>query len=301
MKKILVPYDLSDESKRALNWAFHLGCQHGSEIVIAHVYSLDKGLIAYGLEIDRSEFEKKLREDLSKLEQEYKARHQGKLKNVKTILVRGEVAPSILKCIQDEQPDLVVVSTHGRKGIKHFFLGSVAEQIVRHSPTPVLVVRREVDLPLKDILIPVDFSDQTEESLLFAAEFIGENKVEVELFHCVSLPDIAFYSPMVGDEMRGMTVENLKKGAEEKIQDLVKSHPQLKAKASVSIGPPVDEICQKAKEAECDLIIIPTHGHGALYHFFMGSVAENVIRYAHTNVLSYCSQSVREHKNKAII
>lgn len=80
-------------------------------------------------------------------------------------------ASTIIKKIQATLPDLVITGTHGRTGLKHFFLGSTAEKIVRGSLSPVLVVRGNPSWPPKKILVPVDFTEYTSEALLIAEEF----------------------------------------------------------------------------------------------------------------------------------
>ena len=73
-----------------------------------------------------------------------------------TIVPEDFLSPSI---------DLIVMGTHGRRGMKHLFLGSVAEEVVRFAPCPVLTFREQKepkpDLALENILVPIDFSDHS--------------------------------------------------------------------------------------------------------------------------------------------
>ena len=62
----------------------------------------------------------------------------------------GPIAATVIKRVQSEHVDLVVVGSHGRTGLRRAVLGSVAEQLVRKSPVPVLVVRREVEDSIPD-------------------------------------------------------------------------------------------------------------------------------------------------------
>jgi universal stress protein A len=65
-----------------------------------------------------------------------------------------------------------------------------------------------------------------------------------------------------------------------------RADPSLKVQTEVRIGRPVDEILQAAKDFDADLIIMSTHGYTGLKHAFLGSVTENVVRYATCPVLT---------------
>lgn len=60
-------------------------------------------------------------------------------------VVHGDPFDRLMATIEELQPDLIVMSTHGRGGIKHLVIGSVAEKIVRHAPCPAFIVRRKQD------------------------------------------------------------------------------------------------------------------------------------------------------------
>ena len=59
----------------------------------------------------------------------------------RTHVTQGEPIAEILRLAEEEKADLLVIATHGRTGLKHFFLGSVVERVIRHAHCPVLVVR----------------------------------------------------------------------------------------------------------------------------------------------------------------
>jgi nucleotide-binding universal stress UspA family protein len=59
----------------------------------------------------------------------------------RTHVTHGEPTAEILRLAEQERADLLVIATHGRTGLKHFFLGSVVERVIRHASCPVLVVR----------------------------------------------------------------------------------------------------------------------------------------------------------------
>lgn len=69
------------------------------------------------------------------------AREKLKGASHEVFVTNGNAAQEILKCAGEQKVDLIVMGTHGRTGLKHFILGSVAERVVRESPVPVLTVR----------------------------------------------------------------------------------------------------------------------------------------------------------------
>jgi universal stress protein A len=138
--KILCPVDFSPPSHEALVAAADLAQRFDSALTLVHVYqvpmlavpemSLDPGVL---VQILRS-----IDETLAKLTQE--AIGLG-ARRVESSKIEGIPWDTIVKLARDGQSDLVVMGTHGRTGLRHALLGSVAERVVRHAPCPVLVVR----------------------------------------------------------------------------------------------------------------------------------------------------------------
>jgi nucleotide-binding universal stress UspA family protein len=139
-KSILVPTDFSASSFKALEYAFTLGELFGSKITLAHVVvpvaapDLVYGPIAWdeSIAIDTA------KEKLNELKQE---KGVDAASRVRIVVRQGHPYTEIDQIAKDIQADLIVVSTHGRSGLRHLLLGSVAERVIRHAPCPVLVVR----------------------------------------------------------------------------------------------------------------------------------------------------------------
>ena len=142
LKNILVPIDFSDCAKKALEYAIPFAREHDATVtaiyVVPPVYGVGEygGMDFTGLEAEsRAEAEARLNrlvdEDLD-----------GKV-SVETIVRNGPAASEIIEAARDLPADLIIISTHGRTGLKHALLGSVAEHVVRAAPCPVLVVREK--------------------------------------------------------------------------------------------------------------------------------------------------------------
>ncbi len=148
LKRILVPIDFSDCSLKALRYAVPLARQHEASITLLHVvnvptyYAVDGGGFNYGaFQPDYTALEAELRalgeKRLSAMAAEEAAQHVPTDSVVRT----GPPATEIVELAKSIPADVIVISTHGRTGLSHVVLGSVAEHVIRHAPCPVLVVR----------------------------------------------------------------------------------------------------------------------------------------------------------------
>ena len=144
LKKILVPIDFSDPSKKAFQYASRLAEQFDSEIVLLHVMDLLPPIAAMRLTYDArrsstdqlSAAKKKLRALSSRI-------RSRRFSAVNSIIRTGHAPNEISKAAKDLDVDLIVIATHGFTGWKHFAIGSTAERVVRSAPCPVLVVREK--------------------------------------------------------------------------------------------------------------------------------------------------------------
>jgi nucleotide-binding universal stress UspA family protein len=135
-KTILVPIDFQDASLDALAEAKKLAARLGLEVVLLHAFTIPivvypgyDPIVAPGLPEEIATTAKNALDRLA-------AEHGG----LKVILRAGDPATEILRAIDELDPALVAMGTHGRKGIAHLLLGSVAEKIVRSSRAPVLTM-----------------------------------------------------------------------------------------------------------------------------------------------------------------
>ncbi|MFZ5894553.1 MAG: universal stress protein [Myxococcota bacterium] len=144
--RILVPVDYSTHSLKAVGYAAELAQRLGASLDIVHVwdrptYISDAILVGHGAEqrslaeMIRENARNDMKEFLSKVELA-----TGVIATDR--LLSGDPATVILKELEQQKYDLVVIGTHGRGGLAHLLLGSVAEKLVRHSKVPVLTVPR---------------------------------------------------------------------------------------------------------------------------------------------------------------
>jgi nucleotide-binding universal stress UspA family protein len=141
-KRILVATDFTDSSKPAFEEAIELAQKNGSELLIGHAYQPPNMTQAYAVapgvydEWDRNlriRVEQKLQELVND------AKKNGIL--AKPLVLAGAPYEAIVEAAKENKADLVVMGTHGRKGVSRFFLGSVASRVISTAPCPVMTVR----------------------------------------------------------------------------------------------------------------------------------------------------------------
>jgi nucleotide-binding universal stress UspA family protein len=142
IQNILVPVDFSDCSRRAAEYAISLAKDVGATVTLEHVYSLP--FTAYPEGFARppetlTRLGEQARESLERWKDGLK--EPGVIK--RTICEVGAPAQTIVDRAATDHFDLVVMGTHGRTGLTHLLVGSVAERVVRLAPCPVLTVRGE--------------------------------------------------------------------------------------------------------------------------------------------------------------
>ena len=141
IKQVLVPIDFSECSRKALRYAIPLARHHKAAITLAYVVpSVSVAFGEYGA-FDPVAITKEMRE---RAERELATLIVDEVRGVvaaDTVVYTGSPASEIINIAEKLPADIIVISTHGRSGLKHVLLGSVAERVVRHAHCPVLVVR----------------------------------------------------------------------------------------------------------------------------------------------------------------
>lgn len=139
---------------------------------------------------------------------------------------------------------------------------------------------------IKNILVPIDFSDYSKNALKYAVQFAKQFSAKIFLVYVVE-PMIYPADFSMGQVAIPSTDIDLNKRAEEELNNLAGTiDPSVKAETVIKTGKPFVEINETAQEKNIDLIIIATHGHTGVEHLLFGSTAEKVVRKAPCPVLT---------------
>jgi len=139
IKNILVPVDFSDCSEKALRYAMPLAEQNKAAITLLHVTA---GCVTGGFSaVDYVQLRGEMRASAEHQLSELVAQQKNDEVKVEFRTAEGDAGSEIIAAARTLPADLIVISTHGRTGLAHALLGSVAEHVVRRAPCPVLVVR----------------------------------------------------------------------------------------------------------------------------------------------------------------
>jgi nucleotide-binding universal stress UspA family protein len=215
-----------------------------------------------------------------------------------SIIERGiDVWSAVEQAIQEHEVDLIVLGTHGRTGATKFLLGSVAEEIFRRSPVPVLTIGPHVRSSVHTggrfhrVLLASDFSAASAAAAPYALSLAQENGARLVLLHVMRKPDA-----------RNETAETrFQISVAEAIQQLyetVPDHAKLSAAPEVNLeyGDPAERILTVAREKRADLIVLGLRdaaGHiGAATHLERAT-AHKIVAHANCPVLTVREESRR--------
>lgn len=208
----------------------------------------------------------------------------------KAVARLGAPASVILEVIREEKASLVAMATHGRTGLRRLLFGSVAEQLLRKSPVPVLAVRpfwsyelARPDRGIRNILVPLDGSGTSRAILPRVAAFARLFGARAILLHALD--------PKRPGERAAMS-DYLQEAAAELRKSRVDSTTVLEE------GPPAKMIQAAARAHDADLVAMTTHGRSGVSRVLTGSVTEEVLRGIQVPLLTVRAEPVRKAKRK---
>ena len=297
IKNVLVSTDFSAHSLDALVHALPLAKSFGANLHLVHVSELDyplSNMAGVPIVLPEADTCSAVHRDLQRVARKHSI-HLGE-ENIHAL--RGRPFEEICRLAREKEIDLIVMSTRGNTGLKHFALGSTAEHVVRFSPCPVLVMHpadgqdngnRKTEkqrLNFKRIIVPIDFSGCSLKGLDYARALAKRFGSELILFNSVALH---YYFP--GDEYARYDVPKLvmrsEHSAREQMSELIRKTDWrgIKVTPSFQIGHAGDQICTEAVDQDADVIVTSTHGITGFKHMLVGSTAEYVVRHACRPVL----------------
>lgn len=295
--RIMVPLDGSAFAETALLTASLLARRHGSGMHLVRVHQPPPPVVVPGgggavhdPALDR-EFEHGGRQYLDVLSRRSDA--LGRWRTV-TAYLRGPVSECLSRYVRDQAIDLVVMTTHARGGLDRAWLGSVADELVRHSVAPVLLVRpgREALAPdapsvFRRVLLPVDGGAAEDRMIEHALSVAGATGVEYTLLRVVTSGTPSAHLPR---PRRGADPGSRAQRATVQVALGVKAE-ELRARGLV-VRPevrvdddPAEGILAYAAANDFDLLAMATRSRGGVERLLLGSVADRVLRKARISLL----------------
>jgi nucleotide-binding universal stress UspA family protein len=299
LDNVLIPTDFSACADHALSHALQVADRFGARLHILHVVNeLDPDW--YGI-TDAQERAVKLRDQIKeeardRLEKLVPGKKEYDIETTVSLQLSFDVADSIREYVDQREIDLVVMGTHGRKGLDRLLLGNVANKLVRHAPCPVMTVREEVpwmegdeELTYDDILAPIDFSDHSQEALRVSKLFADRYQARLHLMFVAEQRTVPTFSdtglPGIGVvEMDPEIVKN----AEEALKQLNENieGPEVKSAYHVREGNVSRNVIDFAETHGVSLIVMATRGLTGVDRFLLGSNTERIVRVAPCPVLT---------------
>lgn len=277
IKRVLFATDFSTCAHHAEEYVASLSTVYGAPVEVLHVLELYPGM--YPAVQDHRETDERLDDVVHRL--------QRKTMNVTGHQMIGIPSVQICQAATQRDADLIVLGTHGRTGLEHILLGSIAERVLTMAPCPVLTVREPEDserrhtrvpVTFEQITVPVDFSDCSMDALEYGIQIAKDVGASLTLLHV--LEPVSY-----GDDLTLGHVAAQGRG-DQRIDSQLRAYVTAIQSAGVSArqvirgGVPAESILDFARASVCDLIVMGTHGRRGISRVLKGSVAEAVLRRA---------------------
>ncbi len=254
VKNILFLTDFSKASEAALPFAITCGRGYGAKVHALHILMpapyvyTTPALTAAAIEAEEENAQAQMQlveSQLAGLQHE-------------TVVARGfEVWPAVQQAIQDDDVDLIVLGTHGRTGAEKLLLGSVAEEIFRRSPVPVLTIGPGVRSSAHNgarfhrVLFATDFTPESLAGAPYAVSLAQQNESHLLLVTVMRKPEKIDES---GDRIFELSVAE----AIHRLYEIIPEGAELDFPPQVSVeyGEPAERIVEVAKQRGADLIVL---------------------------------------------
>jgi nucleotide-binding universal stress UspA family protein len=281
IRRILVPVDFSDSSALALRHAREWARLFDAELHLLTAAFIAPVWTAEGTAPIPQEYHDSIRKQASAdLEELARPLREAGLR-VSCGVSSDHPASAIRAAAESWSADLIAMGTHGRTGIAHAVLGSIAERTVRHAKVAVLTARADAiePRPIRTILVPTDFSPDARAALDWAAALARHAGARLALVHAVAPPLWLGQEELAVDSVQAAQWA-AEQAARSKLDRLAQELGGLVSGVSVEVGPPDVAVLDAARRAGADLIALGTRGRSGLAHVLLGSTAERVVRRA---------------------
>ncbi|MFO8098023.1 MAG: universal stress protein [Salinibacter sp.] len=292
LQTLLLAHDFSPSSERALAYAVDLHKRTGATLHLAYIQETPESVLDEGRRSPLPSY--KLEERFEERSREALASHDLEPDDDRIVFHADRsdaVAPALLRIAESEDADLVVMGTHGRRGVQRAIYGSVAEEILRTAPCPVFTARvrdegpsATTTAPIERIAVPIDFSDLSRSALRYAARLAPIYGAPLRLMHAVEVPTLP---PIYETQSPKVKSQEVKERAERELHDWGETvlGDDLSVSYVVHRGEPEETVVRAAAQVDT-LTVMGTRGLSGVRRTMLGSVTEAVMREANGPVLA---------------
>jgi nucleotide-binding universal stress UspA family protein len=285
---VILPLDGSNLAERAIPYAEAVAERSGAPLLLVHAAKIG------ATTAETAEARDYLRSIGSKL--------PGR---VQMELLPGDPAETIIT-IAGEVPDpAIVMSTHGRSGVRRWVTGSVADQVVRTAGHPVLLVRAGQEVPeelgLHSILLPLDGTTSAETAIGYAAELARMFESQIHVVRVVDTPSAyamlsRHMEAAVTGDILDEIIQSMLREATEYVEKVATDLRQqgIRVKSVVLEGYPGEQLVEYERREFFQLVVMATAGRSGVSRIVFGSVAERMLKLGRRPVMMIRPEHVEE-------
>lgn len=276
MKKILLATDFSERSDRALRRATLLARQFGASLAIVHVVDDDQPRRIVDSERDAaSALLRELKDTLQNIDGI----------SCETRVILADPFAGIARAAEEEAPDLLVIGPHRRQALRDVFVGTTAERAIRSVTCPVLMVNAPPVGSYRHVMLATDLSEGARRAAQITSDLGLLEDPITSMLHVFDAHNTHF---SMTKEQREAYIADERSEASRQLSAFAKSAGLDMITRTVRLDETAtaNEILQAAQETSADLVVVGTHGRTAFARFFLGSVAEAVLRIADRDILA---------------
>jgi len=289
-KRMLVPLDGSKLAESAITYAEDLAARLGLDVVLLHVCN---PLLQQYAPMHRMYVEHAAEATAQKIRQTQERLSEGK--GVQAVDVQGELtigypAEEILRYVDENRIDIILMTTHGYSGLLRWAMGSVADKVLRASRVPVCLAHvgsadeiTDEEWSTRIIIVPLDGSELAEAVLPHVEALAKQRGIELEeivLLRVCEYPIVAVEYP--GEDWTDYineSIERCRNVSEQYLAGVEKRFNKTGQKVSTKVltGNAAEEIINYTKQNPFSLIVMSTHGYSGVGRWVFGSVADKIL------------------------
>ncbi|MFB6107298.1 MAG: universal stress protein [Haloplanus sp.] len=273
--RLLFPTDGSDGAAGAFDHVLDVAAHHGATVYVLNVADTTRDSVTrIGDEVVdtlETEGERVVAE----------AAERARARGVETVtdVVQGDPSRTIVDYADDRGVDLVVMPTHGRRGLPRLLLGSTTERVVRRATVPVLTVRPDEDLPeypYRTVAVPTDGSECARAALGVGVDVAHATGAAL---HLLSVVDVTNLGVDVRTDVQSSALEERAHSVVEEAARYATDAGVGQVETAVEFGSSVGGTIRSYVEGHgIDLVVVGTHGRTGFERYVLGSVAAKLVR-----------------------